>query len=143
MQALPICIHAWPPQALKKAGHLDVVIKLDPFHWFQRWDECFAVPEDHILRLTFTAQLRDAVFVADVSDYRQERDRLQRQSGEKPSHHSILGSIRRIIPQVRLVPSPGPVGVRASLMIPLSPSHIYSCTGYCKSFSGGSIGRPR
>lgn len=52
------------------------------------------------LSILFFSQLRDAMFIPDLSDYRQESDRLQGSTGLKPAQRTILKNTRRIIPPV-------------------------------------------
>lgn len=50
-----------------------VPILLDPFHWFDRWDQAISLSADHPLCSIFHGHLRDALLVPDPTDYAREQ----------------------------------------------------------------------
>jgi hypothetical protein len=90
------------PQALNKSGHR-VFIRLDPYHWFDRWNDALALDKNHELVLLFYSQMRDVVFHVDMEDYRTERERLTKLRTKdgglsvRVRHAEILRGCRRVI----------------------------------------------
>ena len=70
-----------------------VTVCLDPFHWFQRWNDCINVPVGSILNILFRSQMRDAVLTPDEEDYRRAKERLPPDT----KHSRILLETRRVI----------------------------------------------
>lgn len=93
-------------QACAKGLQPSVSVNLDPFHWFDRWDEVIVLPKTSGLVILFFSQLRDVVFRPDGEEYRNHKEQLQKNLGRAPSHNQILIGIRRVIPQVSINTTP-------------------------------------
>lgn len=79
------------------------LIKLDPFHWMDRWD----IPMQHPFRDEFYGALRDAIFIVSKEDKDRVRKRMEQLGIPIPADfdHFIATSlwarlrVRRMIPQ--------------------------------------------
>jgi hypothetical protein len=98
MTALPTVMVC--EQACRDGGQHQLLILLDSFHWFQRWEDAMALPKDHELSSLFFSQIRDVVLRPDVAHYKEEKDRLTKLLRRVPQHYQILSGVRRVIPQV-------------------------------------------
>ena len=75
-----------------------IPVKLDLYHWFDRWDKAIGMPQHDVRRCVFRAELRGACFVPDRGEYRRIKARLS--AGEtRATHRQIISECRRVVPR--------------------------------------------
>lgn len=84
---------AWHPSAvyvdnccpmrgdIQQSMGMSTPVCLDPYHWFDWWDDTVNVPAGSILHCLFNAELRDAVLIPEKDDYANEKARLEARTG--------------------------------------------------------------
>lgn len=74
-----------------------VLVKLDLFHWLDRWTKCLAVPIGHERRKEFFQDMTDAVLVADKAEFQEkiQVSELQAQWMDEDIHHILSKQCQR------------------------------------------------